>query len=161
LFYVAVPIIFWTVLGTNLFERWVRRHTAMAATVTALIVLAWVVIVIQPASGSLHDGSDVGIAYNSMDQLLDPDAAIALSFTEHNDWAVTVGILEQAHRDGRSACVRVGPGVFEIVFTAENICAENAGDPIDVLVTALAGPPDPQAVRLFDGDNYDVWSLDG
>jgi hypothetical protein len=161
LFYVAVPIVFWTVLGTNLVDRWVKGRPVLTAAVGATIVIAWLVILVQPASGSLYNGSDVGAAYDSLDRALGPDEPIALSFAEHNDWAVTVGLLEQARRDGRPACVRVGPGIFEILFTTRNVCPKDTGDRTEALVTAMAGPPTPQAVLLYDGANYDIWRLDG
>jgi hypothetical protein len=157
LFYVGVPIVFWTVLGTNVFERWVRGRTVLTSALAVMIVISWVVILIQPASGSLYDGSDVGVAYDSMDQVLDPDEPVEISLSEHNDWAVTVGLLEQARRDGRTACVIVDPGILEILFTVENVCTNGAKGRAGVLVTALPEPPDSEAVLLYDGDNYDIW----
>ena len=139
LFYAAVPIVFWIVLGTSLIDRLAPSRIAPAVTVGLVLAVAWIAILIQPASGSMYAGSDVGVAYDSINQQLDENEPVAFSFSEPNDWAVAVGILEQARRDGRPACVRVGPGVLEVLFTVENVCPDGPSDRVELIVTSSAG----------------------
>jgi hypothetical protein len=158
LFYVAVPTIAWTVLGTGLAERWVQGRPVMNVVVASAVVVAWFVILLQPASGSLYAGSEVGVAYGSIDRSIDDSDSVAFAFAEHNDWISTIGLLEQARRDGRSSCARTGPGIFEIVFTEHAAC-DNTREYTELLVTTEDAPPIPGADLAYEGASIRVWTV--
>jgi hypothetical protein len=160
LFYIGVPILYWTLLASAVFDRWAGGRPALSALMAVSGGIALIVILIQPGSATPYKGSDVGVAYRSINQALAPGVPVALSLGAHADWPAVVGILEQARRDGRPACVRVWPGIFEILFTSENVCSEGPGEGAEALVTSSAGPPLAEAEIIFDGDNYDIWRLD-
>jgi hypothetical protein len=158
LFYVAVPTIAWTVLGTSLAERWVEGRYVMTVVVASAVVVAWFLILLQPASGSLYAGSEVGVAYDTIDRTIDDGDAVAFAFPEHNDWISTIGLLEQARRDGRGSCARTGPGIFEIVFTEHTVC-DATGEYTEVLVTTGNEPPFPGADLAYEGASIRVWTV--
>lgn len=161
LFYVAVPVLMWTVLGTALVDRIVRNRPVVLAVVTLTLAMSWIVVLRQADSGSLYGGSEVGLAYRSIDRLIDGDARLALSLAEHSAWPAMVGILEQSRRDGRATCALLDHSLLEIVITEEMVCGDDSADPREVLVSSKIDPPTPTASLIFDGDRIRVWSVDG
>jgi hypothetical protein len=160
LFYAAVPIVFWTVLATGLFERWKVDSAAVKLVAIVPLLAAWLFVLAQPGSSSLYAGSDVGTAYNELQNNLAPQEQVALSLAEHGDWAVAVGVFEQLRRNGYPACARVWPVILEILFTPDNLCDAEMIDRTEIHITSRNVVPESAQSLVFDGENYDIWILD-
>ena len=158
LFYVAVPILVWTVIGSTAVERLTTGRPGLTWALAAALAISWLMVLAQPDSGSTYNGSQADEAFDSIEALVGPDDKIVISF-EHDRWPATAGVLEQARRAGQPVCLRTEIPVFEILFTAQSICESQTDRDVELAITDE--PPTPNAIVVFETDSFRIWATGG